>query len=139
MLGKMKNNKSNMTYFMNFDKEIWTAVVCWFVKAEGKNILIDTGAPPEVIEKYWPFAYEEINTFDDALESIMVTPDTVDMVIQTHLLIIAARRQNAEMPRLLCNQPNSPLRLSPIPFFMGPIPAPYSKIFDTERLMEMWR
>jgi len=51
----------------------------------GLNILIDSGAPPEVMHEYWDREYEEIMSFEDALDSVGVTADQIDIVIQTHL------------------------------------------------------
>lgn len=124
LLGKMKNNKSNMTYFMNYDEEIWTAVVCWFVKAGRKNILIDSGAPPEVIEKCWHFAYEEIIPFEEALNSVRVTPDLIDMIIQTHLHFDhcgnTPKCRNAE---IIVQSSELAFALEPHPLFYGSYPT----------------
>jgi N-acyl homoserine lactone hydrolase len=85
MLGRMKMNKSLMTYLMNCHKEIWVPVVCWYVRAGDKDILIDSGAPPEIMQKFWYGEYEEITTFEQALNSVGVSPDDIDIIIQTHL------------------------------------------------------
>ncbi|MBW1785867.1 MAG: N-acyl homoserine lactonase family protein [Deltaproteobacteria bacterium] len=85
MLGKMKMNKSMMTYMMNFEKEIWIPIVSWYVKVNDKHLLVDTGAPPDMMRRYWYNDYEELISFEDALESVGATPETVDVVIHTHL------------------------------------------------------
>lgn len=85
ILGKMRMNKSLMTYMMNFQKEIWIPIVCWYIRVNDKNVLVDTGAPADIMHKYWYSDYEEVITFEEALESLATSPDDVDVIIQTHL------------------------------------------------------
>jgi glyoxylase-like metal-dependent hydrolase (beta-lactamase superfamily II) len=86
MLGKMKMNLSLMTYMMNFQKDIWVPIVCWYVKAGNKNLLIDTGAPIDMMKRYWYDDYEENMPFEEGLKEIAnVSPEDIDLVIQTHL------------------------------------------------------
>ncbi|MBW2345754.1 MAG: N-acyl homoserine lactonase family protein [Deltaproteobacteria bacterium] len=85
MLGKMLMNCSLMTYMLNFQKEIWVPIVTWYVKTEDKNVLIDSGASVDIMKKYWYADYEEIMTFEQALDSVDTTPEEIDVVIQTHL------------------------------------------------------
>jgi N-acyl homoserine lactone hydrolase len=85
MLGKMKMNKSMMTYMMNFQEDIWIPVVCWYVNVDGRHVLVDTGAPADMMKRYWYNPYEEAVTFERALESVGATPETVSVVIHTHL------------------------------------------------------
>jgi len=124
MVGKMRNNRSLMTYFMDFEHEIWTAVVCWFVRANGKNILIDTGAPPEIMERYWHRGYEETRSFENALGSLGLTPDGIDLVIQTHLHFDhcgnTPKCRNAE---IIVQSSELAFALSPHPLFCGSYPT----------------
>lgn len=85
MLGKMLSNYSLFTYMMNFDKDFWIPVVSWYIRANDKNVLIDTGAPADMIRKIWYNDYEEFITFEDALKSVDTSPEDIDVVIQTHL------------------------------------------------------
>ena len=85
MLGRMKMNKSLMTYLMNFQNEIWVPVGCWYVKTDDKNLLIDSGAPPEIMHRFWYSEYEEIVTFEKGLNLVGVSPTQIDIIIQTHL------------------------------------------------------
>ena len=86
LLGKWKTSKSQMTYFVDWGKEIWSATVAWYIKAGRQNVLIDTGISHPEIQKYlYGRAYEEIKTFEQALSSADITPEDVDIVIQTHL------------------------------------------------------
>lgn len=86
LLGKLKTSKGQMTYFVDWGKEIWSAIVTWYIKAMGQNVLIDTGISYSDIQKYlYGRTYEEINSFEQALNSVGITPEDVDIVIQTHL------------------------------------------------------
>ena len=84
-LGEMRMNLSLMTYMMNFPKEIWVPIVCWYLRAGDKHVLVDTGAPAEMMRKYWYGEYKENKTFADALATVSVSPPEIDMIIQTHL------------------------------------------------------
>lgn len=86
MLGKLMVSKGQMTYFVDWEKEIWTATLIWYIKAGNKNVLVDTGITAEDTRKYlYGRPYEETMTFEKALASVGITPEQVDIVIQTHL------------------------------------------------------
>lgn len=86
LLGKLQISKGQMTYLVDWDKDIWSAIVIWYVKAMGQHVLIDTGIPHEAIQKYlYGRPCEEINSFEQALNSVGITPEDVNLVIQTHL------------------------------------------------------
>ena len=86
LLGKHKASKGQMTYFVDWEKEFWSAIVAWYIRAEDKNLLIDTGISSPSIERYlYGRPYEENMTFIQALNSVDISPDDVDIIIQTHL------------------------------------------------------
>jgi N-acyl homoserine lactone hydrolase len=85
LLGKMRLNLSLMTYMMNFPREIWVPIVCWYIRAHGKHVLVDTGASAEMMCNYWYGEYEENKTFAEALGTLSLSPQQIDIVIQTHL------------------------------------------------------
>ena len=86
LLGKLQMSKGQMTYFLDWEKLIWSAHVFWYIKADDKNVLVDTGISGSDIQKYlYGHAYEDIMPFDQALKSVGITPEDVDIVIQTHL------------------------------------------------------
>jgi glyoxylase-like metal-dependent hydrolase (beta-lactamase superfamily II) len=70
---------------MNFHKEIWVPIVSWYIKSSDTHVLVDTGAPPDVMGKYWYGDYEEIMGFEDALNSVNTSSEEIDVIIQTHL------------------------------------------------------
>lgn len=86
ILGKLKVSKEQMTYLVDWDKEIWVAITVWYIKAMGQNVLVDTGISDADIQKYlYGRPYEEIRSFELALNSVDISPEDVDLVIQTHL------------------------------------------------------
>ena len=87
LLGRMRINCSLFTYMMNFHKEIWAPIVSWYIRAGERNVLVDTGAPADVMRKYWYSDYEEIMSFEEALNSVNTSTGEIDVIIQTHLLL----------------------------------------------------
>jgi glyoxylase-like metal-dependent hydrolase (beta-lactamase superfamily II) len=86
LLSKSKVSKGQMTYFVDWEKEIWTATIIWYIKAGDKNVLVDTGITAADMQKYlYGRPFEEVMTFEQALGSVGITPEQVDIVIQTHL------------------------------------------------------
>ncbi|MFC1982295.1 N-acyl homoserine lactonase family protein [Chloroflexota bacterium] len=86
LLGKQKISKGQMTYFVGWEKEIWSAIAIWYINVQGQNVLVDTGISSPEVEKYlYGRHYEEINSFEQALNSVGITPEDVNLVIQTHL------------------------------------------------------
>ena len=86
LLGKQKISKGQMTYFVGWEKEIWSAIAIWYINVQGQNVQVDTGISSPEVEKYlYGRSYEEINSFEQALNSVGITPEDVNIVIQTHL------------------------------------------------------
>jgi glyoxylase-like metal-dependent hydrolase (beta-lactamase superfamily II) len=78
-----------MTYMTRMGKQIFRPFVMWYIKADGKNILIDTSMEAEDFKNYHPFYHhlqiEHIQTFEEALQKVGCAPSDIDIVIQTHL------------------------------------------------------
>jgi N-acyl homoserine lactone hydrolase len=85
LVSRIGLDKSLMTYFANFGEAIKMPVVGWYVDADGTDVLIDTGASKDVIDKYWAGGSEHIQTFEEALAKIGKKPDDIDYIIATHL------------------------------------------------------
>jgi len=73
-----------MTYLMNYEKKVRVIGYCWYIKGPKKNIIVDTGCPIEIIETRRPGS-RGIMDFESALGTIGITPEKVDIIIQTHL------------------------------------------------------
>ncbi len=88
LTGVRNPDQGIMTYQQGYGKRIWLPVWAFLIQGEGKNILIDTGldenelfAPPEFIEE----TGLEVKSLAEGLEDNNLTPDDVDIVINTHL------------------------------------------------------
>lgn len=81
----MENDMSNFTYRFNFGKKIQLPVYCWYIEGADKHILIDTGADAKMAMEFRGFPAKEIAPFEDALASVGLKPEDIDLVIQTHL------------------------------------------------------
>jgi len=74
-----------LTYRYKYGTKIQSPVYCWYIEGADKNILIDTGADAEMATSYRGFPAEKIMSFEEALASVGLKPDDIDLVIQTHL------------------------------------------------------
>lgn len=83
-IAKMRVSKGYMTYLMNYEKDVDVITYSWYIKGTNKNMIVDTGAPKEIILKSRPVC-EDIFSFEDALEKVSLKPEDIDIVIQTHL------------------------------------------------------
>jgi glyoxylase-like metal-dependent hydrolase (beta-lactamase superfamily II) len=86
VVGELEADKSDMMYFKDRGINIKMPVVSFYIKGGKQNILVDTGAPVDILEKYHPGKpVREVQSFETALGSQGLTPDDIDIVIQTHL------------------------------------------------------
>ncbi len=74
-----------ITYLHNYGTKCPTVTYCWYIEGAEQNILIDSGADAEVAKNWRNLPAEEIVTFEDALASLDLNPNDIDLVIQTHL------------------------------------------------------
>lgn len=121
LLGKLKMSKGQMTYFIDWEKEIWTAIVAWYIKAGEQNVLIDTGISSPDIQKYlYGHAYEETKSFEQALSSVGIAPEDINIVIQTHLHYDhCANTQKCKNARVIVQEEELKFAYSPHALFYG--------------------
>lgn len=74
-----------LTYRYKYGTKIQSPVFFWYIEGADQNILVDTGADADLATSYRGFPTEKITTFEEALASIELKPDDIDLVIQTHL------------------------------------------------------
>ena len=82
---RMELDMGILTYRYKHGTKIQAPVYCWYIEGADKNILIDTGANAEMAISYRGFPTEKIMLFEEALASVGLKPDDIDLVIQTHL------------------------------------------------------
>ena len=89
VLLKYEGEKGIMTFLTDYGKLILRPYVMWYIEGADKNILVDTAIEMEDYKNYHPdfkkLSMDQIMSFEEALGSIRLTPEKVDMVIQTHL------------------------------------------------------
>lgn len=89
VLAKYIGEKGWMTYFTDYGMPIVRPFVMWYIQGAEKNILVDTAIEAEDYKNYHPklknIDVDSVMSFEEALESVNLTPDKVDIVIQTHL------------------------------------------------------
>ena len=85
LLIKMELDMGILTYRYNYGTKIQAPVYCWYIEGADQNILVDTGADAELATSYRGFPAEKITSFEEALTSLGLKPDDIDLVIQTHL------------------------------------------------------
>jgi glyoxylase-like metal-dependent hydrolase (beta-lactamase superfamily II) len=69
----------------NLRKGDWAPNVCWYIEGADRNILIDTSISAEHTKRYTTTKVEDVISFEDALSSIGLKPEDMDLIIHTHL------------------------------------------------------
>jgi glyoxylase-like metal-dependent hydrolase (beta-lactamase superfamily II) len=86
VVGINETDQGIMTYQKGYGKRIWLPVYAFYVAGGDSHILVDTGmeefvVPPQAVEE----TGLQIMEFEDALATVNLRPEDVDIVIQTHL------------------------------------------------------
>jgi N-acyl homoserine lactone hydrolase len=118
-LARGKGSEGYMTYLLNYEKKIPVTNYCWYIKGPRRNIVVDTGCPIEIIRTHRPDS-EKIMDFEDALKTIALAPEKIDIIIQTHLHYDhcgnASKCKNAEV---IVQKKELEFALAPHPLFAG--------------------
>lgn len=86
VIGANETDQGIMTYLRGYGQRIWIPIYAFYLEGGQEKILVDTGleqfmVPPEVSEKY----NLEILEFEDALATVGLRPEDIDLIIHTHL------------------------------------------------------
>lgn len=86
VIGANETDQGIMTYLRGYGQRIWIPIYAFYLEGGPEKILVDTGleqfmVPPEVGEKYGL----EILEFEDALATVGLRPEDIDLIIHTHL------------------------------------------------------
>lgn len=85
-VGVNETDQGIMTYQRDYGKRIILPIYMFYIKGSDKNILVDTGLEQfvvsEEVEKECGF---KILEFEDALSSLGLKPEDIDVIIHTHL------------------------------------------------------
>ena len=86
VVGLNETDQGVMTYLRDYGKRIFLPIYVFYLQGGEKNILVDTGLEqfmiPEGAEEACGF---KILEFEDALASVNLEPENIDMIIHTHL------------------------------------------------------
>jgi glyoxylase-like metal-dependent hydrolase (beta-lactamase superfamily II) len=75
-----------MTYLRGYGKTIWMGVYAFLIKGAQENILVDTGLEQFVVPDRLRTEYGiEAQEFEEALAGHGLNPDSIDIIIHTHL------------------------------------------------------
>ena len=89
VLLKYQAEKGVMTFLTDYGKRIVRPFVLWYIRGAEKNIIVDTGIEMEDYRNYHhdfnQLPMDQLMSFEEALGTVGLTPEKVDMVIQTHL------------------------------------------------------
>ena len=86
VVGANETDQGVMTYLRDYGKRIWIPIYVFYIKGGDKNILVDTGLEQFVVPEDLGKTYGlEIMEFEDALASVDLKPEDIDIIIHTHL------------------------------------------------------
>lgn len=86
VVGVNETDQGVMTYLRDYGKRIFLPIYVFYLKGGDRNILVDTGLEqfvvPESVEEICGFRVLE---FEEALSTVDLTPEDIDVIIHTHL------------------------------------------------------
>ncbi|NJB68880.1 glyoxylase-like metal-dependent hydrolase (beta-lactamase superfamily II) [Desulfobaculum xiamenense] len=88
LTGVRNPDQGIMTYQRGYGQPIWLPIYALLVRGGGKNILIDTGLDEDEVIEPEAFVAEtglSVKTITECLAEHGLTPDDIDVVINTHL------------------------------------------------------
>ena len=78
-------DKSAFTYRQNFGQKIMAPIFAWYIGGADINILVDTAAEEQMAAGVRGFKTEKVTPIEEALAKMNLSPNDIDLVIQTHL------------------------------------------------------
>lgn len=84
-LGRIQLDLGIMTYRRNYGIKEWLPIISWYIKAQGKHILVDTGISAQESYYYTDSPVQDIVDFEGGLRKVGISSGDVDLIIQTHL------------------------------------------------------
>lgn len=89
VLSHYPSEKGYMTFLTNYGQTIARPFIMWAVLGADRNILVDSAIEADDYRAYHPH-FRDLDvtarmSFEEALDRVGWTPDTVDVIVQTHL------------------------------------------------------
>ncbi len=86
VMGTKVFDKSMMTYQYGNGEEFTIPIYCWYLEGGDQKILVDTGeVRPIQSEAREKAIGGKIHTFEEGLQKYGLTPESIDIIIHTHL------------------------------------------------------
>ena len=88
-LSRVQSDKGPMTYLVHYGEKIWRPYIFWIIEGAEKNIIVDTAIHADDYKLHHKgfknLPIEHLMSFEDGLFKASLSPDDIDIVIQTHL------------------------------------------------------
>ena len=84
-LGMSEADQSGFTYMVFPGRPTVLDLTYFLIKGGPKTVLLDTGTWSNLMMKYWPGKTTDFQSFEDSLKEEGMSPDDVDIIVQTHL------------------------------------------------------
>ena len=86
VVGANETDQGVMTYLRDYGKRIWIPIYVFYIRGGDKHILVDTGLEQFVVPDDLGDRYGfKIMEFEDALGSLGLKPEDIEIIIHTHL------------------------------------------------------
>jgi len=86
VIGANETDQGIMTYLRGYGKRIWIPVYSFLIDGGDEKILVDTGLEQFVVPDHVGEEYGlQILEFEDALKTVGLRPEDIDIIIHTHL------------------------------------------------------
>jgi glyoxylase-like metal-dependent hydrolase (beta-lactamase superfamily II) len=116
------SDKGLFTYLSGYGEKIWSPVYTFYLEGPREKILVDTGISAAEMKRVAKFVtqVEDITPFEKSLAKYDLTPEDIDIVIQTHLhsdhCMNTRKCKNA---RVIVQEAELNFALSPHPLYAG--------------------
>jgi glyoxylase-like metal-dependent hydrolase (beta-lactamase superfamily II) len=86
VVGANETDQGVMTYLRGYGKRIWIPIYVFYIEGGDEKILVDTGLEQFMVPDDVGASYGlQILEFEDALQTVGLRPEEIDLIIHTHL------------------------------------------------------
>lgn len=86
VIGANETDQGIMTYQRGYGKRIWIPIYAFYLEGGEERMLVDTGLDEYIVAEGIGERYGlEILDFEEALETVGVKPEEIELIIHTHL------------------------------------------------------
>jgi N-acyl homoserine lactone hydrolase len=86
VIGANETDQGIMTYQRGYGKRIWIPIYAFYLDGGDEKILVDTGLEEFMVPNHVGEQYGlDILEFEEALQTVGVKPEDIDVIIHTHL------------------------------------------------------